>query len=109
MGRIVVLAVAIAAFAVAGCQSPRASYAEGLIFWCSTSAIGIGFGKYIEVPAGGKIHHSATNSAPALIAEGRTDAGSLIDIDNTLSVTPCKCGGDNCDCGNARQDGAAMP
>ena len=79
------LAAFFALLGLTGCQSPRTSYAEGLIFWCSMSAIGIGFGKYIEVPAGGKLSHSATNSAPALIATGQVDSSSVIEADNTAS------------------------
>ena len=38
-----------------GCQTPRTSYMNGVIFWGSTSAIGIGYGEYIEVAPGGKV------------------------------------------------------
>ena len=38
-----------------GCQNPRTSYMNGVIFWGSTSAIGIGYGEYIEVAPGGKL------------------------------------------------------
>lgn len=66
-----------------GCQSPRTSYANGLIVWCSSSAVGIGYGQYIEVPAGGKFEFTNTNSAPCIIASGRADLMSRIMIDNT--------------------------
>lgn len=69
-----------------GCQSPSTVYANGLIFWCSTSAIGIGWGEYIEVAAGGKFDRVMTNDAPALVSEGNVRAASDIKIDNTLTI-----------------------
>jgi hypothetical protein len=71
--------------AVAGCQTPCTIYTNGLIFWCSTSAVGIGWGEYIEVAAGGKLDRASTNDAPALISEGNVRAASDIKIDNTAT------------------------
>ena len=39
-----------------GCSTPyRTSYSNGVIFWTSSTAIGIGYGEHIEVAPGGKI------------------------------------------------------
>ena len=47
--------VLVMAWFLSGCQTPRTSYMNGVIFWGSTSAIGIGYGEYIEVAPGGKV------------------------------------------------------
>ena len=76
----------IAAF-ICGCQSPSTIYTNGLIVWCSTSAVGIGWGEYIEVASGGKFDRAMTNDAPALVSEGNVHAASDIKIDNTFTIT----------------------
>lgn len=86
-------------FLFCGCQSPRTSYTNGLIVWCSTSAIGIGWGEYAEVPAGGKLVRVTTNSCARIIGSGDSATISRLIIDNNLTVT-----------NDIRQaDGAAMP
>lgn len=60
--------------ALAGCQTPRTSYTNGLIVWCSTSAVGIGWGEYIEVAAGGKLKR---------VISGKDVEKSELLIDNT--------------------------
>lgn len=65
--------------ALAGCQTPRTSYTNGLIVWCSTSAVGIGWGEYMEVPAGGYLERSITNRCEKVFGENTT---SRITIDN---------------------------
>ena len=62
--------------ALAGCQSPRTSYTNGFIVWCSTSAIGIGWGEYIEVAAGGKLKR---------VISGKDIEKSELLIDNSLT------------------------
>ena len=103
MKRIIMLAAACGLVAIlAGCQSPRTSYAKGLIVFCSTSAVGIGFGEYIEVPAGGKFNRVSTNDAPCIVTDGRAFLADGIDVDNSAAVpegckcNPCKC--DTCKC-----------
>jgi hypothetical protein len=61
--------------ALAGCQTPRTSYTNGLIVWCSTSAVGIGWGEYIEVAAGGKLKR---------VISGNDVEKSELLIDNTF-------------------------
>lgn len=41
-----------------GCQSPRTSYTNGVIFFSSSTAIGFGYGEYIEVAPGGKLERT---------------------------------------------------
>jgi hypothetical protein len=65
--------------ALAGCQTPRTSYTNGLIVWGSTSAIGIGWGEYMEVPAGGYLERAITNRCEKVFGENTT---SRITIDN---------------------------
>lgn len=65
--------------ALAGCQSPRTSYTNGLIVWCSTSAVGIGWGEYIEVSAGGYLDRTITNKCDKVLGGNTT---SRITIDN---------------------------
>lgn len=56
LGDILLFAISLAVLALlCGCQTPRTSYMNGVIFWGSTSAIGIGYGEYIEVAPGGKV------------------------------------------------------
>jgi hypothetical protein len=63
----------------AGCQSPATIYTNGLILWCSTSAIGIGWGEYAEVPAYGYLERVITNKCDKVFGENTT---SRITIDN---------------------------
>lgn len=70
------------AVALAGCQSPETIYTNGVIVWCSTSAVGFGFGEYIKVPAGGELDRASTNSAPCLWKDGIAAANSNIAIRN---------------------------
>ena len=78
-----------ALFSFAGCQTPRTSYTNGLIVWCSTSAVGIGWGEYIEVAAGGKLKR---------VISGKDVEKSELLIDNTFQPINLK-----------QADGAAMP
>lgn len=73
--------------ALVGCQTPRTSYTNGLIVWCSTSAIGIGWGEYIEVAAGGKLKR---------VISGKDVEKSELLIDNTFQQPK-------------QADGAALP
>lgn len=86
-------------FLFCGCQSPRTSYTNGLIVWCSTSAIGIGWGEYIEVAAGGKLVRITTNSCSRIIGRGDSATISRLIIDNNLTATN----------DFQQADGAAMP
>lgn len=74
-------------FICVGCQTPRTSYTNGLIVWCSTSAIGIGWGEYAEVPAGGKLVRITTNSCARIIGSGDSATISRLIIDNSLTGT----------------------
>lgn len=86
MKRILLITSVVTAFC--GCQSPRTSYMNGVVVWCSTSAIGFGFGEYIEVPAGGELHRATTNSAPCVWKDGEVSGASRIDIRNAPAVEP---------------------
>lgn len=86
MNRILFISAVAAAFC--GCQSPRTSYMNGVVVWCSTSAVGFGFGEYIEVPAGGELHRATTNSAPCVWKDGEVSGVSMIDIRNAPIVEP---------------------
>lgn len=86
MNRILFISAVAAAFC--GCQSPRTSYMNGVVVWCSTSAVGIGFGEYIEVPAGGELYRATTNSAPCVWKDGVVSGASMIDIRNAPIVEP---------------------
>lgn len=77
------LLIILFSFALAGCQSPRTSYMNGVVVWCSTSAIGFGFGEYIEVPAGGELYRTTTNSTPCVWKDGAASGVSVIDIRNS--------------------------
>lgn len=72
---------------VCGCQSPRTSYTNGVIVWCSTSAIGIGWGEYVEVPAGGSLVRVTTNVCANLIGDGETVSVMRLSIDNSSVTT----------------------
>jgi hypothetical protein len=74
--------------AVCGCQSPSAVYTNGLIVWCSTSAVGIGWGEYAEVAAGGKLDRVSTNRCDNIVGDGDTGAASRLRIDNSLIIVP---------------------
>lgn len=71
------LCVVIGIIFFCGCQTPRTSYTNGLIVWCSTSAIGIGWGEYIEVAAGGKLKR---------VISGKDVEKSELLIDNTFQL-----------------------
>lgn len=86
MDRVLFISAVAAAFC--GCQSPRTSYMNGVVVWCSTSAIGFGFGEYIEVPAGGELYRATTNSAPCVLKDGEVYGASMIDIRNAPIVEP---------------------
>lgn len=73
---------------VAGCQAPRASYANGLVLWCSANAVGVGFGQYAEVPAGGKFDFKTDTVTPCVWADGVTTNSSGFAIDCSLVATP---------------------
>lgn len=83
-----VLLISAVAAAFCGCQNPRTSYMNGVVVWCSTSAIGFGFGEYIEVPAGGELYRATTNSAPCVWSDGVATGTSTIDIRNAPAVEP---------------------
>lgn len=78
--------IILLAVALAGCQSPRTSYMNGVVVWWSTTAIGFGFGEYIEVAAGGELHRATTNSAPCVLKDGVVSGASTIDIRNAPDV-----------------------
>lgn len=82
------LLIILFAFALAGCQSQGTIYTNGVIVWCSTSAIGFGFGEYIEVPVGGELYRATTNSAPCVWKDGVASGASMIDIRNAPIVEP---------------------
>ena len=86
MKRMLLIIMVAATFC--GCQSPRTSYMNGVVVWCSTSAVGIGFGEYIEVPAGGELHRASTNSAPCVWSDGTASGASTIDIKNAPVAEP---------------------
>ncbi|MBE6397655.1 MAG: hypothetical protein E7046_11685 [Lentisphaerae bacterium] len=80
MKRILLITAVAASFC--GCQNPRTSYMNGVVVWMSSSAIGFGFGEYIEVPAGGELYRTTTNSAPCVWKDGVASGASVIDIRN---------------------------
>jgi hypothetical protein len=84
MNRILFISAVAAAFC--GCQTPGTNYMNGVVVWCSTSAVGIGFGEYIEVSAGGELHRAMTNSAPCVWKDGVVSGASMIDIRNAPAV-----------------------
>ena len=58
-----------------GCQSPATFYANGVLFWYSPSAVGIGYGEYLEVAPGGKLERTI---------KGENEKGPLkLKVDNT--------------------------
>lgn len=70
----------------AGCQSPRATYTNGLIVLCSTSGVGIGYGQYAEVPAGGKFKFRGDTSAPSFWKDGNVTNSTAFAIDCTSTT-----------------------
>ena len=82
------LFISAVAAAFCGCQSPRTIYTNGVIVWCSKSAVGFGFGEYIEVAAGGELYRATTNSAPCVWKDGVVSGASMIDIRNAPIVEP---------------------
>ena len=59
-----------------GCQSPSTRYTNGLILWCGSTAVGIGWGEYTEVAAGGKLKRTLT---------GKEGEKGTLEIDNSLT------------------------
>jgi hypothetical protein len=59
-----------------GCQSPSTRYTNGLILWCGSTAVGIGWGEYTEVAAGGKLKRTIT---------GKEGEKGTLEIDNSLT------------------------
>ena len=74
------------AAAFSGCQNPRTSYMNGVVVWVSSSAVGFGFGEYIEVPAGGELYRSVTNSAPCVWSDGTAYSSGSISIRNERTM-----------------------
>jgi hypothetical protein len=64
------------AFLLTGCQSPSTRYTNGLILWCGSTAVGIGWGEYTEVAAGGKLKRTLT---------GKEGEKGTLEIDNSLT------------------------
>ena len=56
----------IAILALCGCQTPRSSYTNGVILWMGSTALGVGYGEYIEVAPGGKVHRKITGQKDKL-------------------------------------------
>lgn len=48
--------VVVFAVLFCGCQTPRSSYTNGVIMLMSTTKLAFGWGEYIEVAPGGKVH-----------------------------------------------------
>lgn len=80
LGDILLFAISLAVIALlCGCQAPRTSYMNGVIFWTSSTAIGLGYGEYIEVAPGGKVdrkikgekeqHHLAIDNSEVKVKE----------------------------------------
>ena len=84
MNRILFISAVAATFC--GCQSPRTSYMNGVVVWCSTSAMGCGCGEYSDVPAGGERDRATTDSAPCVWSDGVATGASRIDIRNAPAV-----------------------
>ena len=66
--------VILAAILLGGCQSPSTRYTNGLILWYGSTAVGIGWGEYAEVAAGGKLKRTLT---------GKEGEKGALDIDNS--------------------------
>jgi hypothetical protein len=66
----------LAILVLAGCQSPSTRYTNGLILWCGSTAVGIGWGEYTEVAAGGKLKRTLA---------GKDGENSTLAIDNALT------------------------
>jgi hypothetical protein len=71
--------VIFAALLLGGCQSPSTRYTNGLIFWYGSTAVGIGWGEYTEVAAGGKLKRTMT---------GKDGIKSTLIINNSLTPQP---------------------
>lgn len=80
------MVIALFAAVFSGCQTPGTTYMNGVVVWWSTTAIGFGFGEYIEVAAGGELHRATTNSAPCVLKDGVVSGASRIDIRNAPAV-----------------------
>lgn len=65
---------------LAGCQTPATFYSKGVILWYNGSAIGLGYGEYAEVCAGGKLTRKTSHS-------GETAIKTTVIIDNSAAVT----------------------
>ena len=85
-----VFAVIVAATAI-GCQTPRTSYTNGVVFWTSSTAFGLGYGEYIEVAPGGKLERSI---------KGEKDTLTLA-IDNTQVKEETEKGSNGCASNNS--------
>lgn len=70
--------IAVACLMMGGCQSPSTRYTNGLIFWGGSTAIGIGYGEYAEVAAGGKLKRTTT---------GKDGIKSTLSIDNIATTS----------------------
>ena len=69
---------------LSGCQSPRTSYTNGVIFGSNGSMLWLGYGEYIEVAPGGKLDRSI---------KGESDTLTLkIDNGEVTAKDACKCG-----------------
>lgn len=84
------LFLAIVCSSFIGCQSPRSTYMDGFVLWFSGSAVGIGFGEYVEIAPGGKFCRSATNDVAAVIGNERNYSSSTVDIDNLMATNILK-------------------
>lgn len=73
---------------VSGCYAQSASYSNGLVLWCSASAVGVGYGQYAEIPPGGKIEFKSDTVTPCVWADGVTTNSSGFAIDCSLVATP---------------------
>lgn len=71
--------VILAVILLGGCQSPSTRYTNGLIFWFGSTAVGIGWGEYTEVAAGGKLKRTMT---------GKDGIKSTLIINNSLTPQP---------------------
>ena len=85
-GMMLLLAAWVLAMAwfLSGCQSPRTSYTNGVIFGSNGSMLWLGYGEYIEVAPGGKLDRSI---------KGESDTLTLkIDNGEVTAKDACKCG-----------------
>ena len=58
--------VVVFAVLFCGCQTPRSSYTNGVIVLMSTTKLAFGWGEYIEVAPGGKVHRKITGEKDKL-------------------------------------------